>query len=259
MDPPGGGNHPGAWASTETPGVQNGKQKNSKKVSFSVPETCPKDPVHTPQLEASSSWQELKKENFIFLKSPQAYHPSTVKNRRALDLFSGTGAVGRHLAKLGFEVTTLDWDKNFNPDICVNILDWDYKQYPPRYFRLISAGVPCTEYSRAKTVGDRKILEADAIALRTLEILEYFRPEIWWIENPRTGLLKSRKFMEGLSYINVDYCQFSDWGYQKPTRIWGCRELCEIGDWVCDHISFQIWRKHGMGESGIGNSLGGTI
>ncbi len=116
---------------------------------------------------------------------------------------------------MGFEITTLDWDRNFNLDICVDILDWDYKQYPIRYFRFISAGVPCTEYSRAKTVGERKILEADAIVLQTLEILEYFRPEIWWIENPGTGLLKTRKFMEGLCYVNVDYCQFSDWGYQK--------------------------------------------
>ncbi len=78
---------------------------------------------------------------------------------------------------MGFEVTTLDWDKNFNPDICVNILDWDYKQYPPRYFRLISAGTVYRVF-KGKNSGERKILEADAIALRTLEILEYFRPEI---------------------------------------------------------------------------------
>jgi hypothetical protein len=172
--------------------VQN---SNPKKVTFSIPESSPKDPTLTPVSEASSSGKNIQRENFSFLKNPQAYHPSTIKNRMPLDLFSGTGAVGRHLAKLGFQVTTLDWDRNFNPDICVNILDWDYRQYPSRYFRLISAGVPCTEYSRAKTVGERKILEADAIALRSLEILEYFRPEIWWIENPRTGLIKMRKFI----------------------------------------------------------------
>ncbi len=69
--------------------------------------------------------------NFPFLKSPQAFLPSSIKNRKALDLFSGTRAVGRHLAKLGFELTTLDWDKNFNPDICVNILDWTTSNIPP--------------------------------------------------------------------------------------------------------------------------------
>ena len=136
----------GTWTSTEAPGVQNGPYSNPKKVTFSIPESSPKDPTLTPVSEASNSRQNIQGETFSFLKNPQAYHPSTIKNRKALDLFSGTGAVGRHLAKLGFQVTTLDWDRNFNPDICVNILDWDYKQYPSRYFRLISAGVPCTEY-----------------------------------------------------------------------------------------------------------------
>jgi hypothetical protein len=126
--------------------------------------------------------------------------------------------------------------QKFNPDICVNILDWDFKQYFPHFFQANQCRVPCTEYSRAKTVGEKKIPEADAIVLRTLEILKYFKPEICWIEKSRSGLLKTSKFMEGLSFINVDYCQFSDWGYQKPTRIWGRRELCEVGDWVCDHI-----------------------
>ena len=32
--------------------------------------------------------------------------------------------------------------------------------------------------------------------------------------------------MEGIHYVDVDYCRFSNWGYQKPTRIWG---LAEIG------------------------------
>ncbi len=135
--------------------MQNGPYNNPQKVTFSIPESSPKDPTLTPVSEASSSKQNIQGENFSFLKNPQAYHPFTIKNRRALDLFSGTGAVGRHLDKLGFEVTTLDGDKNFNPDICVNILEWDYKQYPSRYFRHISAGVPCTEYSRAKTVEEK--------------------------------------------------------------------------------------------------------
>ena len=27
--------------------------------------------------------------------------------------------------------------------------------------------------------------------------------------------------MKDIPFIDVDYCMFSDWGYQKPTRIWG--------------------------------------
>jgi hypothetical protein len=101
-----GGGQLGTWTATEAPGVQNGPNNNPKKVTFSIPGTSPKDPTLTPVSEASSSKQDIQGESFSFLKNPQAYHPSTIKNRRALDLFSGTGAVGRHLAKLGFQVTT---------------------------------------------------------------------------------------------------------------------------------------------------------
>ncbi len=55
----------------------------------------------------------------------------------------------------------------------------------------------------------------DGTTLKTLEILQYFQPEIWWIENPRGGMLKDRSFMKGIPYIDVDYCQFADWGNQK--------------------------------------------
>ncbi len=40
-------------------------------------------------------------------------------------------------------------------------------------------------------------------------------------ENPRIGLLKSREYMQGIPYTDADYCQYSDWGYKKPTRFWG--------------------------------------
>jgi hypothetical protein len=37
-----------------------------------------------------------------------------------------------------------------------------------------------------------------------------------------------------LNFIDVDYCQFSDWGYQKPTRIWGSENLLSLKDKICD-------------------------
>ena len=54
---------------------------------------------------------------------------------------------------------------------------------------------------------------------KTLEIIAYFRPERWWIENPKFGLLKERDIMSGIKFIDVDYCQFSEWVCKKPTRI----------------------------------------
>ena len=42
-------------------------------------------------------------------------------------------------------------------DIQCNIMDWDYKVYPPKHFEVISASPPCTEYSIAKTTAVRDI------------------------------------------------------------------------------------------------------
>ena len=160
--------------------------------------------------------------------------------------------MARHLQGLGFKVVSLDVEQSTKADICVDILNWDYKVFPPHYFRIISAGVPCTEFSTAKTVGTRDLQGADRIVLRTLEIIEYFRPEIWWVENPRGGSLRNREFMKGIPFLDVDYCQFSDWGNQKPTRIWGCPRISKLPTKVCDHITCRnlVEVQGGGGETG---------
>lgn len=55
---------------------------------------------------------------------------------------------------------------------------------------------------------------------RTLSIVAYLRPKFWFMENPATGLLKQQRFMKPYAFIDVDYCQFSNWGYRKRTRVW---------------------------------------
>ena len=40
--------------------------------------------------------------------------------------------------------------------------------------------------------------------------------------------------MEDIPYVDIDYCQFSDWGYQKPTRIWGSPVLRKLKPRLCD-------------------------
>ncbi len=125
------------------------------------------------------------------------------KKKMALDLFSGTGSTSRVLQKAGFAVTSVDVDPKAQATFCENILDWNYKQFPPGHFSLITASPPCTEFSRAKTVGTRNLELADQLVLKTLEIIRYFQPPRWWLETPRYGLLPN-------SLIWLD-CLFGMW------------------------------------------------
>jgi len=159
-----------------------------------------------------------------------------VNKGRALDLFSGTGSVGARLIELGYEVISLDIDPKTNPTILTDILVWDYKEKPPGYFRLIAASVPCTEYSLAKTTAPRDMSMADELVSKVVEIFDYFNPKYWWSENPPYGFLRFRDVLSGYPYVDIDYCRFSDWGYQKPTRFWGSPNLGEL-----PHVRCRGW------------------
>ena len=152
-----------------------------------------------------------------------------------LELFAGTGSVGSVFRDHGWEVVSLDRD--MPADIRCDILDWDYlAAYPPNHFDFIWSSPPCTEYSRAKTVGIRKIEEANRIVSRTLEIINYFQPTYWVMENPQTGLLKHQECVRDLLYSDVDYCKYG-MQYRKRTRLWNnlpdflprplCRRDCQ--------------------------------
>jgi site-specific DNA-cytosine methylase len=93
-----------------------------------------------------------------------------------LDLFSGKGSVGKCLEENGYQVVSLDVNPKFHPTHVTDILEWDYRKYPQGYFEVIAAGVPCTEYSLAKTIGGRDMQTADRLVEKTLEIVEYFQP-----------------------------------------------------------------------------------
>lgn len=48
----------------------------------------------------------------------------------------------------GYEVVSLDNRPAAKPDILVDIRDWNYqRQFAPGEFDVITAGVPCQEYS----------------------------------------------------------------------------------------------------------------
>ena len=137
---------------------------------------------------------------------------------RLLELFSGTGSVGCSFQ--GWEVVSLDVDPQSPAAIHADILQWDYKTFPKDHFDCIWASPPCTMYScartRAKTPRDLDL--ADSFVRRTLEIIEYFGTP-FWIENPWTGLLRTRSVIQGIPYVCCDYCRYGS-EYRKQTALW---------------------------------------
>ena len=152
---------------------------------------------------------------------------------KVLELFSGTGSVGKIAKEFGWEVVSLDLK---NADIETNILDWDYKIYQPEEFDIIWASPPCDTFSNLRKswigrklkchhgeVCTKELIQNDIdtiglpILRKTEEIIDYLKPKYYFIENPQTGQMKDYITKP---FYDVDYCKYADWGYKKRTRVW---------------------------------------
>ena len=163
-----------------------------------------------------------------------------------LELFSGTHSFGKVSSKLGYNVYSLDRDlgakgaddykskNHFKEDI----MTWDYKQFDRGFFKIITASPVCLWWSqlrktwigrKLKAHGDKiitqEILDEDIqkygvpMVDKIFEIIDYFDPQFYIVENPKTGKMKEY-INELIPYYDVDYCKYSDWGYKKTTRFW---------------------------------------
>ena len=183
---------------------------------------------------------------------------------KILELFSGTHSIGK-VAK-DHEITSLDRDLGAtNGDytspnhIKEDIMKWNYKQYEPKHFDLITASPVCLWWSslrvcwinrKCKSIHPTETITKEHIDKdidifgkpmvdKVFEIIEYFKPKYWWIENPQTGRMKDyikEKYPQYNTYYDVDYCKYSNWGYKKRTRFWSnikdfkpktCNKDCE--------------------------------
>ena len=164
-----------------------------------------------------------------------------------LELFCGTKSVGKCCEMLGWNAVSVDLEKKFNPTHVCDVMSFDYKQYPKDYFDIVWASPPCTEYSRllctflgrqmkgelyTKEIMEKIMNESDKLVLKSLEIIEYFNPHLWFLENPQTGRLKEREIMKDIPFYDVSYCMYSDWGYEKKTRIWTNKK--DFNNLICD-------------------------
>jgi len=151
-----------------------------------------------------------------------------MEKEKILELFSGTESFSKIAKKRGHKVFTIDYDKQFNPNLCIDILDFDISMLPEEFKHpsIIWASPPCTTFSVASIYRywhkgkpkNEKTLKGIEIVKKTLKIIEDLKPKYYIIENPR-GMLRKQRFMRGLHRDTVTYCQY---GYtiQKPTDLW---------------------------------------
>lgn len=168
---------------------------------------------------------------------------------RVLELFSGTGSVGKCCDKLGWDKISVDM--LLPADHECDIMVFDYKQYPQDHFDIVWASPPCTEYSKAKTRGVRDIKGANKIVLKTLEIIKYFDCEYWFLENPQTAKLKDQYFMKSLPYVDCDYCMYGK-PYRKRTRIWTNKKDIKLK--LCDKNCGSFINGKHVGSCGNGRN-----
>jgi hypothetical protein len=162
-----------------------------------------------------------------------------------LELFAGSRSIGKEAEKLGYNVFSSDINNFDKIDYVISVLDFDVTKVPfkPDF---IWASPPCTGFSVA-AIGHHwsggkgaYIPKTDTARLgielvkKTIEIIEYFQPTYWFMENPR-GVLRKLDVVKNLPRQTVTYCQYGD-ERMKPTDIWTNsimwvpRPMCKNGD-----------------------------
>ena len=176
-----------------------------------------------------------------------------------IELFCGTKSFSRVAEKLGHKTFTIDNNKKFVPDNCINLLMYPSKEIINIIMDkdVIWMSPPCTTFSLAS--GNKhwtknkkpKTLEA-LIGLRLLErcklIAEYCERtnKIFFIENPNG---RAVWFLPNKWLKRVWYCQYGD-TRAKPTNIWTNLKnwnpkTCKNNNPNCNHIRAKRGSKTG--------------
>lgn len=161
---------------------------------------------------------------------------------KLLSLFDGTGSICKPFAAAGWEIESVDIDGRHGATTVCDVRDWNY--YACECPDVIFAGVPCEQYSiartRAKTPRNYKL--ADECVAATWRIIQHFLQQnegLWFfVENPASSHLWKREVANVFPCRSIlSFCSYNA-PYQKKTRIahnstWEPRPICSAQ--TCPH------------------------
>ena len=173
-------------------------------------------------------------------KPIEVFSPANIdkKKKRLLEICKGTGSWGKAYGTVMdrldpeqlYQVISIDIERKYNPTICLSLLDWDYKQYPPDTFSAACIGCPCSvhsrfQYSHKNDPGFAEKQEAgfklsEKLWTRAWEIVQYFDLEFYVFENPASPCtVWEQSWMQPILAANrtvdVFYCKY---GYHYPKK-----------------------------------------
>ena len=152
------------------------------------------------------------------------YKIKTMK-KTALCLFEESGTFKNLFEKEGFNAIAVDIKNG------IDILQFNYKEL--QNVEIIISHPPCTEFAVSGTrwwssKPPEKLENAIILVKKTLEIIQYFKPRVWFIENP-VGRIEScvpemKQFFKWWFHPHF-FANYADnptaEAYTKKTILWG--------------------------------------
>lgn len=142
-----------------------------------------------------------------------------------LSLFDLTGNWSMPWKSSGYDVVQIDLQ------LGTDIMAWNYKEIPKDNVYGILASCPCTDFALsgakyfAKKDRDGSTENSKMLVYKTLEIVNYFNPKFWVVENPMSRIHKCCPELGEVKF-KFNPCDFAGYGfeqdrYNKQTWLWG--------------------------------------
>lgn len=107
----------------------------------------------------------------------------------------------------------------------VDLLSWDYKILPKTKDMKVLIAMPCTDYALSgakhfyRKDHDGTTEKSQILLAKVKEILDYFNPGMWCLENPMSRIHKLNPWLGEIKFKFNPY-DFGN-GCQKATWLWG--------------------------------------